>query len=78
VFRLTDQDKVYKILEKYRETIFDEETKIILDGINISLESGIAKIKAGYFGTECCKRSVEYFLDFFPHPIIMPDLYNYC
>lgn len=68
VYRLKDPFTIYRLLSKYRDTILDEETNIILDGINISIEEETIKIKSGIFGTETYNNYINCLFDVFPHP----------
>jgi len=68
VYRLTDATNIYRILNEYRETLLDRETKIILDGINIFVKNGIVKSKSGFFGTDSYDPLIKEFYEIFPNP----------
>ena len=68
VFRLTDPFTIYRLFNEYKDTLLDEETKIILDGINYSIEIGITKLKFGVYGTSSYDQHIEYLFEIFPHP----------
>jgi len=68
VFRLTDPATIYRILNEYRETLLDKETKIILDGVNVYVKTGMLKIKSGFFGTNGYDPFIKKFYEVFPHP----------
>lgn len=68
VFRLTDPFTIYRLLNEYKDTLLDEETKVILDAINYSIEIGMTKLKFGVYGTSSYDQHIEYLFEILPHP----------
>lgn len=68
MFRLTDPKTIFDLFNKYKDTLLDDDTKIILEGIWISMESGIQEEESAHIGTEGIDATINVFYEMFPIP----------
>jgi predicted transcriptional regulator len=68
VFRLKDPYTIYRLFNKYKNTILDKETKIILDAINVSVKLKLCELKKGKLGLEHYNSCIKLGLEMFPNP----------
>jgi DNA-binding MarR family transcriptional regulator len=68
VFRLKEPATIYRLFNKYKNTILDRDTKILLDAINISVKLELSELKKGKLGLEHYGSCIELGYEIFPHP----------